>query len=44
MGSAAGSSWGGKKLFAAINANVPGEKIEELCGLIEELDERGLTP
>ncbi len=32
----------GKKLFAAINANVPGEKIEELCGLIEELDEKGI--
>lgn len=32
----------GKKLFVAVNANVPGRKIEGLCGIIQELDDRGI--
>lgn len=32
----------GKKLFVAVNANVLGERIDELCGIIKELDEMGI--
>ena len=32
----------GKMLFVAVNANVPGQEIEGLCGIIQELDDRGI--
>ncbi|MBQ9986605.1 MAG: U32 family peptidase [Oscillospiraceae bacterium] len=31
----------GKKLFVAVNANVEGERIDELCELIKKLDKMG---